>query len=274
MVCQQLSNPGIIEKRMVPILVVTAPSPATVKGLATEMLKAIGDPAADRGTVSSITLRLRRFLLECEVQLIILDEFQHFDDRKSKGVLKTVSDWLKNLLNQTKVPIVLVGVPGCESVLEAKGNEQLKRRFSSRSQIEPFSWESPRHVDEFCRLLKELDDEFPLLKDSHLAESATAFLIYSATDGVINYVMKLLRWAATLAIESGLEQIDHAILAQAYEERLAEHFRTRRNPFLPPSDPPRPEIIRAPNPGRSGGTPKRVKPRKRQPSMSDVLSQR
>lgn len=86
--------------------------------------------------------------------------------------------------------------------------------------------------------------------------------------------MKLLRWAATLAIESGLEQIDHAILAQAYEERLAEHFRTRRNPFLPPSDPPRPEIIRAPNPGRSGGTPKRVKPRKRQPSMSDVLSQR
>lgn len=145
-----------IEKRMVPILVVTAPSPATVKGLATEMLKAIGDPAADRGTVSSITLRLRRFLLECEVQLIILDEFQHFDDRKSKGVLKTVSDWLKNLLNQTKAPIVLVGVPGCESVLEAKGNEQLKRRFSSRSQIEPFSWESPRHVDEFCRLLKEL----------------------------------------------------------------------------------------------------------------------
>ena len=73
------------EKRVVPILMVTVPAPATVKNLATEMLKSIGDPAADRGTISSITLRLRKFLVDCEVELIILDEFQHFDDRQLKG---------------------------------------------------------------------------------------------------------------------------------------------------------------------------------------------
>jgi archaellum biogenesis ATPase FlaH len=78
------------------------------------MLDSIGDPAADKGTVSSITLRLRKFLKGCEVELIILDEFQHFDDRQSKNILKIISDWLKNLLNQSKVPIILVGMPGCE----------------------------------------------------------------------------------------------------------------------------------------------------------------
>lgn len=262
------------EKRVVPILMVIVPAPATVKNLATEMLKSIGDPAADRGTVSSITLRLRKFLVECEVELIILDEFQHFDDRKSRGVLKTISDWLKNLLNQTRVPIVLVGMPGCESVLDAKGNEQLKRRFSNRERIEPFSWQGPKEIQEFRQLLKKIDDELPLLKDSQLADVATAFLIYNATDGVINYVMKLLRRAARTAIERGLERIDHSLLAHAYEELLAKEFEHRPNPFLAPSN--EPHVKRAADRATPtiGATSKRVKARKRRVNMSDVLTTR
>src|SRR5437660_1425503 len=71
------------EGRVHPVLVVLAPSPATVKGLATEMLKALGDPAADKVAITSQTLRLRKYIAACEVELIILDEFQHFDDRQS-----------------------------------------------------------------------------------------------------------------------------------------------------------------------------------------------
>ncbi len=259
------------EKRVIPILVVTVPSPATVKGLATEMLEAIGDPAADQGTVSTITLRLRKFLTDCGVELIILDEFQHFDDRNSKGVLKTISDWLKNLLNKTKVPIVLVGMPGCESVLDAKGNEQLKRRFSNRERIEPFRWQGPNEIQEFRQLLKKIDDELPLLQDSHLADSTTAFLIHTATDGVITYVMKLLREAARMAIERGFELIDLSLLAQAYELRLAKEFPKRPNPFLPP--PKTGHVTRSADRNRPtmGSTSKRVKARRRKPSMSDVL---
>lgn len=238
------------------------------------MLEALGDPAADKGAVSSITLRLRKYLKDCEVKLIILDEFQHFDDRQSRNVLKIISDWLKNLINQTHLPIVLVGMPGCESVLETPGNEQLKRRFSSREEIAPFAWDSPDHINEFRQLLKRIDDALPLLKDSHLAEATTAFLIHSATDGVINYVMKLLRWAAALAIKSGCEQIDHSILAQAYEERLAQDFKTRPNPFNPQVDAR--QLKTAPKRATHGigATNKRVKPRKRKTSMSELLSHR
>lgn len=262
------------EKLVVPILTVLVLSPATVKGLATEMLKAIGDPAADRGTVSSITLRLRKFLVGCEVELIILDEFQHFDDRNSRGVLKTVSDWLKNLLNQTKVPIVLVGMPGCESVLDAKGNEQLKRRFSNRERIEPFSWQGPKEIQEFRQLLKKIDDELPLLTDSHLADFATAFLIHRATDGVINYVMKLLRRASRMAIERGLERIDQLLLADAYEEVPANEFTQRPNPFLTSSNQPLAKRSATRAAPTIGATSKRVRARRRKQSLSELLTHR
>ena len=261
------------EKRIVPVLVVTVPSPATVKGLGSAMLKALGDPAADKGTVSSITLRLKDYIKDCEVELIIFDEFQHFDDRQSKKVLKTVSDWLKNLINETDVAIVLVGMPGCESVLENEGNEQLKRRFSSREHIAPFMWDTPEHIVEFRQLLKRLDDALPLLKDSHLADYRTAYLIHCATDGVINYVMKLLRWAARLAIANGVEKITESILAEAYEERLAKEFPKRPNPFSPQlASTPRSPAKRALSP--SNATNKRVKRRREKKSISDVLSHR
>lgn len=265
------------QKLIVPVLLVSVPSPATVKGLASEILEALGDPAADKGTVASLTLRLRKYLKDCEVELIILDEFQHFDDRQSKKVLKTISDWLKNLLNKTKVPIVLVGMPGCESVLDAKGNEQLKRRFSTRDEIALFGWDTPEQEKEFRALLKLIDGDLPLLKDSHLADTDTAFLIYSATDGVINYVMKLLRRAAALAIELGTEEIDQALLAQAYEERLASEFNNQKNPFSSyqkknQRSEKKKNAERAA--AQPGATSRRVKPRERKPSMSDVLKHR
>lgn len=261
------------ERRIQPVLVVLVPLPATVKGLASEMLKVLGDPAADRGTVSSQTLRLRKYLAACEVELIILDEFQHFDDRQSKNILKTISDWLKNLINQSGVPIVLVGMPGCESVLDQKGNEQLKRRFAARDEILPFSWDTREAINEFRQLLKGIDDALPLMKDSHLADVRTAFLIYTATNGVIDYVMDLVRWATELAIKSGLERIDQNLFAQAYEERIAQAFPKRPNPFNPQRETtPSKEVPKRAN-RVSNATNKRVKARKLRRSMSEVLSQ-
>ncbi len=261
------------EKRIHPVLVVLVPSPATVKGLATEMLKAIGDPAADKGAVSSQTLRLRKYIADCEVELIILDEFQHFDDRQSKNVLKTISDWLKNLINQCNVPIILVGMPGCESVLDQKGNEQLKRRFASREEILPFTWDTPKGVNEFRSLLKSIDDALPLIEDSHLADLKTSFLIYTATDGIIYYVMKLLRTAAALAIESGLARIDCELLAQGYEKRIAKAFPNRPNPFNSKLEPNKSKEAAKRANKVSNATNKRVKRRKLRRSISDVLSQ-
>lgn len=84
----------------VPVLYIKIEVPATPKNLVSSLLAELGDPAAEKGSIGSQTRRLRYFLKELKTELIILDEFQHFIDRDSLKVLKTISDWLKLLIDK------------------------------------------------------------------------------------------------------------------------------------------------------------------------------
>jgi Cdc6-like AAA superfamily ATPase len=106
-----------------PIFYVETPSPATVKGLAARLLQALGDPAADHGTLWSMNTRLVHFIHTCEVQLIILDDFHHLIDTETNRVLNQVADWLKVLIKETQVPFLVVGVEGSVTrILEANAS--------------------------------------------------------------------------------------------------------------------------------------------------------
>jgi Cdc6-like AAA superfamily ATPase len=128
----------LTEKTKVPVLLARIPFPATPKNLVTVLLAELGDPLSDKGTTFSKTKRLFKLLKECEVELIILDEFQHFIDRDSDKVLNTISDWLKQLINESKLPIVLVGLSESIKILEA--NSQLRRRFAMSDELTNFDW--------------------------------------------------------------------------------------------------------------------------------------
>jgi len=210
----------------VPVLAASIPVPATAKSLVTRLLEALGDPLAERGTAVSQTLRLVRLMRDCGVELIILDEFQHFIDRDSNHILLTVANWLKDVLNETNVPIVLTGMPYSDVILRA--NAQLERRFGMRERIDPFAWDTPEARTEFRTLLYVLDRALAFDRPSNLSDSETAHRIYCATGGVLGYVMKLVRRAAVFAVERRLDLVDLTLLAEAYDERLAQ-----ANPGLP-----------------------------------------
>lgn len=150
------------ERVEVPVLYVKIEVPATSKNLVSALLAGLGDPAAERGSIGSQTRRLRNFLKELKTELIILDEFQHFIDRDSLKVLKTISDWLKLLIDNSKLPVVLMGMPYSHLILDTRGNEQLRRRFSLRKSIEPFGWgEQDEEQEDFRNFLKLVDAELP-----------------------------------------------------------------------------------------------------------------
>lgn len=219
------------EVTIVPVLYATVPVPATCKSLVTTLLTAIGDPAAERGTQVLQTLRLKRYIEACQVELLILDEFQHFQDRDSLKVLKTVSDWLKVLMDETGVPIVLAGLPYSHTILDDENNEQLRRRFALRIELEPFGFKTSRERQDFRRFLNVIDEKLPLAERSDLADPGTAFCIYEATGGVVAHVMKLLRRATVIALESNREKLTTEILSLAYEQRLAANNPHKTNPF-------------------------------------------
>ena len=219
------------ENTQVPVLYAKVPVPATCKNLATKILTAIGDPAAERGTQVSQTLRIKRYMEACNVELLILDEFQHFQDRDSSKVLKTASDWLKVLMDETGVPIVLAGLPYSHTILDYHGNEQLQRRFATRIELEPFAYGTSQQRQDFRRFLNVIDDKLPLAEKSNLADPAIALCIYEATQGVVARVMKLVRRATVIALKLHREMITSDILSVAYEERLAANDPHRPNPF-------------------------------------------
>jgi predicted AAA+ superfamily ATPase len=211
------------------VLVSAIPVPATVKSLSTTLLEDIGDPAADRGTTIHQTYRLKKLIKACNVELIISDEFQHVIDRDSTKVLATVADWLKMLLETTKVPIVLIGMPSSTVILDA--NPQLRRRFTARHSLEPFGWKKDGEADEFRKLLKLISSKLPLRQRSSLTDIDIAYRFYCATGGFISAIMKLVRRGTALAIEEGTEKLLPDILAQAYDECLAADVPQMKNPF-------------------------------------------
>jgi hypothetical protein len=255
------------EGSIVPLLSITIPSPATVKSVVSKLLWELGDPAYYQGTISSQTIRLIGLMKDCRVQLVFLDEFQHFIDRDSAKVLKTVSDWLKDLILDTHVPMVLIGLPEAETVFQF--NPQLSRRFANRHHLSPFSW-SHDSGTEFRTFLHAVELQLPLMDKSHLASEPMAVRFYYACDGVVGYLMKLIRYSTRLALQQGLEKLDFPLLAQAFEKYVQADKPNKQNPFI------NGRCLEASISTTDLGTPvaltnHRIQPKKKNHSASDVL---
>ena len=215
-----------------PVLKATIPTPATVKALAMVLLAALGDPRATSGTVGSMTYRLMHYVRDCKVELLILDEVQHFRDRDSRRVLENASNWLKTLIKETRVACVLVGLHGeAEEVVGL--NPQLARLFGAPRVLLPFAWDErrPETVHEFVAFRALVEAVLPLGEPLALAEVGMARRLHAASGGVMAYLMELLRGATYLALAEGRTTLDREVLGRAFEQRLASVRRGTANPF-------------------------------------------
>jgi len=266
--------PAVISERHLrrSIVQATIPTPATVKNLETTLLDALGDPRAGQGTIGGMARRLINFFNDCGVELLILDELQHFVDRDSQKVLQTVSNWLKTLIKETKVACVLVGLEGeAEQVVDS--NPQLARLFGDPHILAPFTWDEqcPTTIQEFRTFLSQLESLLPLNEPSHLASREIAWRCFVASEGIIGYVMALVRRATALALSQGREHLDAVLFEEAFTQRLAGKRRGIPNPFT--GDLPiRPQRLDQQIQSTPGGTNGRSKSRKKhKKTMKDVL---
>jgi energy-coupling factor transporter ATP-binding protein EcfA2 len=235
-----------------PVLVAKILAPATVKTLATNLLFTLGDPLADKGSVGAKSVRLRGFFNDCGMEMLILDELQHIVDRDSDKVLQTVSNWLKDLIKDTKVATVLVGLQG-EAERVVRTNPQLNGLFRPPLVLDPFTWDDadPATIKEFRKLLRELDGLLPLRESSDLGDRELAWRCFVASRGNLRLLMGLLRRAVVLALRRGCERLDLPLLADAFDSRLAGMWPGLVNPFYGPSPalPPLPLVL-PPDPPR------------------------
>lgn len=127
---------------------------------------------------------------------------------------------------------IMAGLPEAEAVLTA--NPQLGRLFGDPYYLHPFTWDNqqPATIQEFRTFLNQLESLLPLPQPSHLASMETAWRCFVASDGCMAYLMNLVRRAAQYAIRQNYPALNMALLATAFDHRLAGKRRGLSNPFV------------------------------------------
>ena len=182
-----------------------------------------------KGSLPMVRKRLYSYIAEAEVKLIILDEFQHLISKHKKKVLSDVADTIKTLINETKVPIILVGTTKAKAVFAE--NPEMSRRIAEKIQLKPFSISTDDEINTFRRFLANVDKLLPFEKRSNLAEKEMTLRLYATSNGYIDDIMRIILEAGYNAIIGDEENINKELLAQAFENTPGENQTAEGNPF-------------------------------------------
>jgi len=214
---------------VMPVLYVPTPSSPTLKVLAESILEALGDPLGQKGTAFEKRERAIWLLRQRRVQFIFFDEFHHFLDHGKHHTLITVTDWLKRFIDDSQIPCALMGLPRCLDILRA--NEQLRRRFSRRIELQAFSIDTKEQEMEFRAVLHQIDQELPTEGLSGLANEDFAVKLYFASDGLIGYLRKLITAAFELLVANNQVRLTSEMFEQAFTDVIWNEGLREVNPF-------------------------------------------
>jgi hypothetical protein len=210
------------------------PSPASIKGLVTMLLYSLGVADPERGNVTMQTARLIRLVQSLNIEMLVLDEFQHLVENRSYEVIEGVAEWVKTLINQLKIPVVLVGLPECLAVFEQDDRGQLRGRFSKHLHIFPFEWkglDTKRDGDSYCKLLGIIERELRLPAASNLSDARIAKRLLIASSGRIGFTVLIIEEAYRIAVRRGEQAISLELLQEAFEATYIERTHAFGSPF-------------------------------------------
>lgn len=215
-----------------PVLFVSAPPTSTLAGLVEAFLRALGDPEPTRGSVAAKAARVLVLCRNCHVELILLDEGQHLLDRGGSKTHYLFGDWIKDLIDQLATPMVILGLPRLQALLQT--NEQLRRRFSRRLWL-AIGEDGEETIESQCLTLAvSLASYIELPVDPQpYSEQEFGVRIYRACDGRVAYIKKLLFSAVRMALEGDFARLDVAMLEAAFIEEIWSDGINNLNPFHP-----------------------------------------
>ncbi len=207
--------------------------PVTPANVMTDLLESLGDHKADRGTTGGRRYRADRFLEDCQVRMVVFDEFQHMKDRENERILYTTLDWMKTIIKKHSISCVLTGInEQSEEII--RSNDQLAGLFPDPEVLAPFKWDerADETIKEFKIFLQDFEYLLPFRQLSHLETEPLANNIFLATEGYIGFISMLLRHGAKLALADGKEKLTEHYLKIAFDNRLGGIRRGIVNPFV------------------------------------------
>lgn len=217
-----------VDRTIVPVLYVELSGQPTAKVIGSNLLEALGDPHSESGSAEDRLFRAAELMRVCGVELIILDEFHHIanlDPRKREIALDTI----KNLMNKTFIPILLLGGNSSRAIVRA--NPELSRRCTPKIELEPFSTKDAEHLRDFRRLLKAFHGLLPTTGSSALIDDSSTGPLYQACHGLIGQLSQLLEMALKAALYGKSQTLSQEALRWAFERTVYPGCKPHRNPF-------------------------------------------
>lgn len=180
------------------------------------ILDALGMPFSPRDRIATKQDTAVRVMHSTGTRMLVIDEL-HNVLSGSAMQQRRLLNLLRWLGNELQIP--LVGVGTAEALRAIRSDDQLVNRF------EPHPLPLWSDDEEYCRLLSTLEAVLPLRKPSHLADSALAARILSASEGVLGEIIAIIIRAAVRAVDTGAEAISARMIEDTGFIRPSERRR-------------------------------------------------
>lgn len=214
---------------IIPVLLVRTPSKPTPRNLGERILQQLGDPRATAGSATAKLDRIVTNIEQSEVLFVILDDGQHFVDKRQNVAIFDAADYLKELIVGTNVGLALIGLPELKVML--KSNEQVSTRSKAVFELKRFDWINRASQDQFVGVLAAFQDALHAYELPDLASPDISLRMYCATGGLIRNVAKILGAAVGHAIDASTTKINLGDLETAWSEEIFNTSDDRANPF-------------------------------------------
>lgn len=220
------------ERTHIPVLHFELKAISTPLEFLRSLLIAIGDPQQGGGARNQGELydRLVTLIGVTGIELLILDEIQVIIERRSAKVVTGIADIFKDLIKDTEIPIIFMGMPWSKYLVDS--NQQLKRRIAYRYIVPPFRISQKEERDNYRRLLKMLSDAYQISTKMKLEEIPVTYRIFAATSGNLSATASLIGDAYMLSkMEEkpiNLNLFAHVMKTYGVDDSV--------NPFLLPLD--------------------------------------
>lgn len=189
----RLKNPNAL-----PILYVNTPEDTSLKAMSTALLESLGDQFPGKAPHHVQMIRVRELMDELGVIMVIFDEFQHIFDGRSKGAIKTATQFVKNLENTFGRPIALAGMLSIEEFV--RRSSELRRRFGTRLRIGRYRLMKADSL-EFQAFVEAVEAALPLATEEPLVSERMKLALYCISGGIPDYLIKPLKLALSRALD-------------------------------------------------------------------------
>lgn len=212
--CRTRNVPGEFKK----VLSIVVPENCTVKNLASRILSAIGDPKPTYGTREDMENRIKYYADRTNVELIVLDEFQHIAVRGSSTRQYDAADWIKTQVEVLRKPILFSGLPEVDNIFVV--NPQLETRRKAKIELYPLRLSSREARQAAHLFFYSVNQCLPLPRPelSALHDTISINLLVTTSSGLLGYMMRVVHLATELAMLEQAETLLHSHIAEALLE--------------------------------------------------------